>query len=151
MTKLAVQLSYGTRVCDLTDGLLASEVASQFGITDPALYQEFAESDFDPACFRYIGCFTLAAGVVGFDLDKAKEIAASQARAASAPRQHELLKGFTPGALAAQMAISSSSRNKKLQDMITALNAETQAVLDQEAAIQAAATITELNSIMEAV
>jgi hypothetical protein len=150
MMKLIVQLSYGTRVCDLTEGLVASEVASQFGITDPVLYQEFAESDFDPACFLYIGCFTLSAGVVGFDLAAAQEIETAQAKAKAASEQTALLNGYTVEVLTAQASLPVSDRSPEAQAVLDDLNAQAAELQTRLAAIAAASTAKELNTTLEA-
>ena len=147
-TYAVITTSFGTNVCSNSCGLTPAEMAAGSGVTDPACFQALDPADFDPACMDFTTAFTLVDGVVGFDLAKAKKIAAAKARAASAPRQRELLEGFTAEALAAQVAIPAASRDARVQSVITALNAETQAVLDQEAAIQSAGTIAELNAIV---
>jgi len=149
MMKLIVQLSYGTRVCDLTEGLVASEVASQFGITDPSFYQEFAESDFDPACFLYIGCFTLSAGVVGFDLAAAQEIANTQAKGKAATEQTALLNGYTVEVLAAQASLPVGDRNPAVQAVLDDLNTQAAELQAQLTAIAAAGDAAALKAALE--
>ena len=130
----------------------ATEIASRFGWA-ASEWAVFDAESYGANYNDYKQAFSIVdnqplANTVAFDLGKATKIAAAKARAASAPRQRELLEGFTAEALAAQVAIPAASRDARVQSVITALNAETQAVLDQEAAIQSAGTIAELNAIL---
>lgn len=140
-----------TNIGEIPAGATVEQVAAGSGVTDASCYAQFSDADFPPDCFTFGHAFTLESGVVGFDLAKAQETAAIQVRAESVPRQHALLEGFTAEALAAQVALPATSRDARVQSVITALNAETQAVLDQEAAIYSAGSVAELSAIVSQV
>ena len=76
----------------------AKDAATQGGWADSE-WAAFDAESFAANYRDYAQAFTIVikplANTVAFDLDKAKKIAAAKARAASAPRQRELLEGFT--------------------------------------------------------
>ena len=136
------------RVYDLPPGMTAAEVAAGTGITDPALYQEFAESDFDPACYNFISAFTLSEGVVGFDLIKAKQLADGIVNAQSNEAAKKTLAGLSYDVYVAQSALPAGERIAKYQAAIDANNAIALETEQREQAIYAATTIEEVNAIV---
>lgn len=148
MTKAIVQLSYQTLVFDLAPGQTAAELAESYGITDPALYAEFADTDFDPACYLYVNCFTLSGGVVGFDLNEAKTIADNIINQQSNEQAKAILAGLSYDVYVAQSSLPKEQRIAKYQAAIDANNALAIETENREQAIYAASTIEEVNAIV---
>jgi len=149
MNKVLVIISQSTQgVYDVVAPKTAAIVASQSGVTDPALYQEFAESDFDSACYSFPGAFTLVAGVVGFDLPTAKVSASSQAKSETSAQQQTVLAGYTTEVLAAQATLPELSRTPEIQASIVAVNDLNTTLQANLAAIAAATTIDEVNNVV---
>jgi hypothetical protein len=148
MTKAIVQLSYQTLVFDLEPGQTAAELAGSYGITDPALYAEFAESDFDAACYLYVNCFTLSGGVVSFSLPSAKELASEKVKTQTATEQQAALAGYTPEVLASQAILPELSRTPEIQVVLEAVNDLNTTLQANLAAIDAATTIDEVNNVV---
>jgi len=126
----------------------AEKIAESFGITDPALYQEFAESDFDSACYSFPGAFTLVAGVVGFDLATAKQIAEIQVNNQSNEAAKAILAGLSYDVYVAQCALPVEQRVAKYQAAIDANNANALDTEQREQAVYAATTIDEVYAIV---
>jgi hypothetical protein len=135
-------------VYDLVPELTAEEIAASCGVTDPAYYQEFAESDFDGACYSFPLAFTLVGGVVGFDLAKAKQIADSTVNAQSNEAAKKTLEGLSYDVYIAQSALPAEQRIVKYQAAIDANNAIALETEQREQAIYAATTIEEVNAIV---
>jgi len=148
MQKVIVIVNGASQVCSLFSGLTAESVAAGYGVTDPAFYQEFAESDFDPACYLYSNAFILVGGVVGFDLPNAKTIAKAQAQQETGTQQQTVLAGYTSEAVAGQSALAEIDRIPAVQAVIVATNALSEALAANLAAIAAAATIDEVNNVV---
>ena len=129
-------------------GQTAAEVAAGSGVTDPALYQGFAESDFDSACYSFPGAFTLVNGVVGFDLDKAKQIAESIVNAQSNEAAKATLSGLSYDVYIAQSSLPAEQRIAKYQAAIDANNANALETEQREQAIYAATTIDQVYAIV---
>jgi len=133
---------------NLSPGVTAESLALSYGITDPTLYQEFAESDFDPACYNFPGAFTLVAGTVGFDLATAKQIADGIVNAQSNEAAKETLSGLSYDVYIAQSSLPVDQRIAKYQAAIDANNAIALETEQREQAIYAAETIEEVNAIV---
>jgi len=144
----AIILFLGVQIYSLEAGQTAEQVAAASGITDPALYQEFAESDFDSACYSFSGAFTLVAGVVGFDLDKAKQIAEIIVNAQSNEAAKATLSGLSYDVYVAQVSLPAEQRIVKYQAVMDANNALAIETENREQAIAAATTIDEINNIV---
>jgi len=129
-------------------GKTAALVASQSGVTDPALYQEFAESDFEAACYSFPGAFTLVAGVVGFDLAKAKQLAELTVNAQSNEEAKATLAGLSYDVYVAQASLPAEQRIAKYQAAIDANNANALETEQREQAIYAATTIDQVYAIV---
>jgi hypothetical protein len=149
MSKLFLLLNFSPVILDLpSSGMSAEQLAASFGVTDPALYQEFAELDFDAVCYNYPSAFTLANGVVGFDLSKAKQIADGIVNAQSNEAAKKTLEGLSYDVYIAQSALPAEQRIVKYQTAIDANNAIALETEQREQAIYAATTIDEVNAIV---
>ena len=126
----------------------AAEIAAGSGVTDAALYAEFAESDFDSACYSFPGAFTLVNGVVGFDLAKAKQIAESVVNAQSNEAAKATLAGLSYDVYMAQCSLPVEQRVVKYQAAIDANNAIALETEQREQAIYAATTIDQVYAIV---
>jgi hypothetical protein len=137
-----------TCIYDVGPGQTAASQAATVGVTDPALYQEFDSTDFDPACYNFPSAFALAAGVVSFDLPTAKDSASSQVRSQTATEQQAALEGYTPEVLAAQATLPELSRTPEIQASIVEVNDLNATLQANLTAIGAATTIDEVNNIV---
>jgi hypothetical protein len=147
MTKVIV-LHLGSQIFDLNPGQTPQSIAAGCGVTDPALYQEFAESDFDSACYSYSGSFTLSEGVVGFDLSTAKSIGDAIINQQSNEAAKATLAGLSYDVYVAQSSLPAEQRIVKYQAAIDANNAIALETEQREQAIYAATTIEEVNAIV---
>jgi hypothetical protein len=145
--KVYIEFS-GGQVVDIPAGQTAAQVAASCGITDSALYQEFAESDFDAACYNFPSSFTLSEGVVGFDLPTAKVTASTQAKSGTSTQQQAALVGYTPEVLASQAILPELSRTPEIQVVLEAVNDLNVTLQTNLAAIDAATDINEVNNIV---
>ena len=148
MQKVIVIFNGAPQVCPLLSGQTAESIAAGYGVTDPALYQEFAESDFDAVCYGYPSSFTLSGGVVGFDLAKAKVTAEELVNAQSNEAAKKTLEGLSYDVYVAQSALPAEQRIVKYQAAIDANNAIALETEQREQAIYAATTIDEVNAIV---
>ncbi len=138
----------GNQVYTILSGQTAQSVALASGVTDPALYQQFPESDFDGACYNFPGAFTLVGGIVGFDLTKAKQIAEVAVNTQSNDAAKKTLEGLSYDVYVAQCALPPEQRTVKYQAAIDANNAIALETEQREQAIYAATTIQEVNAIV---
>jgi len=138
----------GNQIYSILPGQTAASIAASGGVTDPALFQEFAESDFDAACYNFPSAFTLTAGVVGFSLPYAKDTASAQAKSETTTQQAAALAGYTPEVLAAQATLPELSRTPEIQASIEVVNLLNDTLQANLAAIAAATTIDEVNNIV---
>jgi hypothetical protein len=138
----------GSQVYPISLGKTAESVAAQSGVTDPALYQEFAESNFDSACYSFPGAFTLVAGVVGFDLATAKQLAELTVNAQSNEQAKKNLEGLSYDVYIAQASLPAEQRIAKYQAAIDANNANALETEQREQAIYAATTIDQVYAIV---
>ena len=148
MQKVIVIFNGASQVCPLLSGQTAESIATSYGVTDSALYQEFAESDFDEACYGWSNAFTLAEGVVGFDLSKAKQLADSIVNSQSNEQAKAILAGLSYDVYVAQSSLPPEQRIAKYQAAIDANNALAIETENREQAVYAASTIQEVNAIV---
>jgi len=132
----------------LGPGQTASGVAAASGVTDPALYQQFNESDFDSACYSFPGAFTLSEGVVGFDLAKAKQLAELTVNNQSNEAAKKTLEGLSYDVYVAQASLPAEQRIVKYQAAIDANNAIALETEQRAQAIYAATTIDQVYAIV---
>jgi hypothetical protein len=135
-------------IYDLAPGETAAELAESKGVTDPLLYAEFADSDFESTCYAYPPAFTLVEGVVSFDLAKAKRFAEEIVNHQSNEAAKETLAGLSYDVYMAQCALPVEQRVAKYQAAIDANNAIALETEQREQAIYAATTIDEVNAIV---
>jgi hypothetical protein len=138
----------GKQLCPILEGFTAESIAASYGITDPALYQEFAESDFEAACYSFPGAFTIVNGVVGFDLAKAKQLAEITVNQQSNKQASENLAGLSYDVYVAQASLPAEQRIVKYQAAIDANNANAVETEQREQAVYAAETIDEVYAIV---
>ena len=145
---LVVTQGSGNQVYTILPDRTAQSIAAIGGVTDPALYQEFAESDFDSACYSFPGAFTLVAGVVGFDLAKAKQLAEFTVNAQSNEAAKATLANLSYDVYIAQASLPAEQRIAKYQAAIDANNANAVETEQREQAIYAATTIDQVYAIV---
>ena len=136
------------QILDLPPGQTAAQVAAGYQITDPALYKEFLESEFDSACYNYPCAFTLTENVLTFDLDKAKVKAEEIIDLQSNELSRKTLEGLSYSVYVAQSTLPPEQRSAKYQEAITRNNT---IAYETEIRVQSAyraTTIDELNSIV---
>jgi hypothetical protein len=148
MQKVIVILNGASQVCPLLSGQTAESIAAGYGVTDPALYQEFAESDFDEVCYSFSNAFTLSNGVVGFDLATAKSIGDNIINQQSNEAAKATLAGLSYDVYVAQCALPVEQRVVKYQAAIDANNANALETEQREQAIYAATTIDQVYAIV---
>ena len=139
--------SCGSQIYDILSGQTAESIAAGSGVTDPSLYQEFAESDFEAACYLYPGAFTLVGGVVGFELPTAKVQASSHEKAKFATLEAAATDGYGPNALSSQASLPESDRLPEIQAVIDSVNTLTVELSANLAAIASATSATEVSNI----
>ena len=148
MNKVIVIVGGAPQIYTLEPGQTAAQAAALSGVTDPALYQQFAESDFDPACYGWSNAFTLVEGVVGFDLTIAKSVGDEIINQQSNGQAEANLAGLSYDVYMAQCALPAEQRIAKYQAAIDANNALAIETENREQAIYAATTIQEVNAIV---
>lgn len=148
MNKVIVILSDLTQVYDIPPGQTAASVAARSGVTDPALFQEFADTDFDAACYNFPGSFTLSAGVVEFDLASAKGYAASQEKNKYSNLEDTATEGYSANQLASQSSLAEIDRLPEIQLVLDEVNTLAVQLSANLAAIDAATDINEVNNIV---
>jgi hypothetical protein len=136
------------QVGPILEGFTLSSIAEGYNVTDPSLYVEFAESDFDSVCYNYPGAFDLKDGVVSFNLDTAKAIADSLVNQQSNEQAKANLAGLSYDVYMAQCALPAEQRIAKYQAAIDANNALAIETENREQAIYTATTIQEVNAIV---
>lgn len=147
MNKVIV-ISTSTQVYTIPVDSTAEQVAAASGVTDPAFYQEFAESDFDPACYNFPSAFTLSGGVVGFDLAAAKVQATGAEKARFAQLETEATVGYSSNQLASQSSLAAIDRLPEMQAVLDAVNVLAVELSANLAAIDSATDINEVNNIV---
>jgi len=148
MNKVLVLFQGTSLIYSVSEELSAQQIANSLGITDPSFYAEFAESDFDSACYSFPGAFTLVAGVVGFDLANAKQLAELTVNAQSNEAAKATLAGLSYDVYVAQASLPAEQRIAKYQAAIDANNANALETEQREQAIYAATTIDQVYAIV---
>jgi len=148
MDKLLLLMPFGPQIFNVSGGQTVSNILESTGTTDPTLYAEFAESDFDAACYSFPGAFTLVAGVVGFDLATAKQLAELQVNQQSNEAAKATLAGLSYDVYVAQASLPAEQRIAKYQAAIDANNANALETEQREQAVYAATTIDEVYAVV---
>jgi len=138
----------GGQVFDIPLDQTAAQVAASCGITDPALYQEFAESDFDAACYLYPNAFSLSGGVVSFNLPIVKTQASSTVKFQYSTLEQDATAGYSANQLASQSSLAVIGRLPDVQIVLDAVNVLAVELSTKLAAIAAATDINEVNNIV---
>jgi hypothetical protein len=138
----------GNQIFEILSGQTAESIAAASGVTDPALYQEFADTDFEAACYNFPSAFSLANGVVSFSLDTAKTIADNIVNQQSNEAAKNNLANLSYDVYMAQCALPAEQRIAKYQAAIDANNANALETEQREQAIYAATTIDQVFAIV---
>jgi hypothetical protein len=134
-------------VYDIVPPATAASIAAQSGVTDPAFYQEFPESDFDEACYNYPEAFSLSAGVVSFSLDAAKARASQLEKDKYSAAEAAATTGFSANQLASQSSLDPVDRLPDIQAVLDTVNVLAVDLNDKLTQIAVATTIDEVNNI----
>ena len=148
MNYLIVLTDFSSQIVQEFNGLTPEQIAYGFGVTDSSLYAEFDSADFDAACYNFPDAFTLVAGVVGFDLVKAKQLAEVTVNSQSNEASKKTLEGLSYDVYIAQSSLPVEQRIVKYQAAIDANNAIALETEQREQAVYAATTIEEVNAIV---
>lgn len=148
MSKVIIVTPSSNQVYTIPVGMTAEQVAANGGITDPSLYQEFLESDFDAACYNFPQAFTLSAGVVGFDLASAKVSATTQEKNKYSNLETQATAGYSTNQLASQSSLAEIDRLPEIQLILDEVNTLAVQLSANLAAIDAATDINEVNNIV---
>lgn len=148
MNKVIVVTSTATSVYNITAGKTAAGIAAASGVTDPDFYQEFAETDFDAACYNFNPAFSLSGGVVNFSLSVAKEVAKQQEKFEYSPLEAAATEGYSVSQLASQASLDPVNRLPDVQVVLDAVNVLAVQLNNNLIAIDAATTIDEVNNIV---
>lgn len=148
MQKVIIDLSVIFPIYDISPGKSASEIAANLGVTDPALYLEFPDSDFDPACYTYSAGFSLSGGVISFSLPLAKLQAADSEKARYSILESQVTSNYTVTQLSSQASLPSASRLPAIQSVLDEVNVLAVELSDKLIAISLSTDINELNNIV---
>ncbi len=139
----------GNQIYTILSGQTAQSIAANGGVTDPSLYQEFAESDFDPACYNFPSGFSLADGVVSYNLAPAKEAAIAIVKADHATQEKAVTSGYSDTAIASQSGLAEIDRLPEIQAVISEVNFLAYQLSDNLAKIDAATDIETVYNIVQ--
>jgi hypothetical protein len=130
-------------------GQTAAQVAELGGVTDPTLYQQFNESDFDGACYSFIRGFSLSNGVVSHSLVNAKAQAVDITKSNHAATEAAVTAGYSDTAIASQSGLAEGDRLPEIQAVISEVNFLAYQLSDNLAAIDAASDIETVYNIVQ--
>jgi hypothetical protein len=136
-------------VCVVDGSTTAKEIAALYGVTDPALYQEFPESDFDLACYSFPEGFSLSNGVVSYSLPNAKSQASAIVKGQHAATESAATAGYSDTAIAAQSGLAEGDRLPEIQAVISEVNFLAYQLSDNLAKIDAATDIETVYNIVQ--
>lgn len=148
MNKVIVVTPGSTSVYDVTPGKTAAQIAAASGVTDPDFYQEFAETDFDAACYNFNSAFSLSGGVVNFSLSVAKDLAIQTEKFNYDPLEAAAAEGYSANQLASQASLDPVDRLPDVQAVLDSINVLAVNLNNNLTAIAAATTIDEVNNIV---
>jgi hypothetical protein len=136
-------------IYDILSPKTAESIAAQSGVTDPDLYQEFAESDFDLACYNFPSGFSLSDGVVSYNLAPAKEAASTIVKTNYATQEQAVTADYSDTAIAAQSGLAEGERIPEIQAVISEVNFLAYQLSDDLAKIDAASDIETVYNIVQ--
>lgn len=137
-----------TIISPILPGDTAAETIARFDPSGLLPSAEFLYTDFDPASYVYPRAFTLVGGVVGFDLPTAKTLAGLKAKANTTTKQKAALSGYSSEVLAAQAILAEGSRTPEIQTALESVNTLNDDLQADIVLINAAASINEVNNIV---
>ena len=130
-------------------GQTAAQVAELGGVTDPTLYQQFNESDFDGACYSFVKGFSLADGVVSYSITNAKAQAVDITKANHATQEQAVTANYSDTAIASQSGLAEGDRLPEIQAVISEVNFLAYQLSDNLAKIDAASDIETVYNIVQ--
>lgn len=144
---------YGIVTCSVSAGQTAAEVAAIVGVTNPADWAGFSSSDVPASVFNFSNSLSIVNNLpepntVAVNLPGVKASASQQEKAEYAQRQREVLEGYSTEAVAGQASLAIGSRIPAIQAVIVAINALSDTLTANLAAIAAATTVDEVNNIV---
>jgi hypothetical protein len=149
MNKVLVIYDGTTQVYSVDEDRSAQFIAESLNVTDPAFYQEFPESDFDPACYSFPSGFSLASGIVSYNLASAKVAAKSAVKSQHEATEAAVTSGYSDTAIAAQSGLAEGDRLPEIQAVISEVNFLAYQLSDNLAKIDAASDIETVYNIVQ--
>ena len=144
---------YGNVIAQVATGQTAEETATAIGVTDPANWAGFTSSDVPASVFNFANSLSIVNNLpdpntVAVNLTGAKESAVQQEKVKYANEQQAALDGYSTEAVSGQAALAIGSRIPAIQAVIVAINALSDTLATNLAAIAAATTIDEVNNVV---
>jgi hypothetical protein len=146
---LVVTQDSGNQIYTILAGQTAQSIALTGGVTDPSLYEQFPESDFDSACYRFPAGFSLSNGVVSYSLTLAKELAVDITKTNHAAQEKAVTAGYSDTAIASQSGLPEGDRLPEIQAVISEVNFLAYQLSDNLAKIDAASDIETVYNIVQ--
>jgi hypothetical protein len=119
---LVIVPNAGNQIYTILAGQTAQSIAANGGVTDPALYQQFNESDFEAACYSFPSGFSLADGVVSYALAPAKVQAVGIVKSQAATEEATATAGYSANQLASQSSLDAIDRIANIQAVLDVVN-----------------------------
>jgi hypothetical protein len=139
----------GNQIYTIPSGKTAQSVAAGNGVTDPALYKQFNESDFEAACYSLTSGFSLTDGVISYSLPTAKAQASSTVKAQHVADEAAVTAGYSDTAIAAQSGLPEGERLPEIQAVISEVNFLAYQLSDNLANIDSASNIETVYNIVQ--
>jgi hypothetical protein len=147
--KLLILFNNQPLIYDVESSETTQEILSSLGVSDPSLYQEFSESDFDPACYSFVSAFSLAEGVVSFNLPDAKVQASNTVKVQHAATEQAVTAGYSDTVIASQSGLPEGDRLPEIQAVISEVNFLAYQLSDNLAKIDAATDVETVYNIVQ--
>jgi hypothetical protein len=148
--KVIVIVNGDPQVYTPNPGQTAAQIAALSGVTDPALYQQFNESDFDAACYSFTQGFSLANNVVSYSLAPAKVQAVAIVKSQAATEEATATAGYSTSQLSSQASLDAIDRIANIQAVLDVVNNLAVALDENITAIESASNIeTVYNTVQQ--
>jgi hypothetical protein len=146
---IVIESSGATNVYDVLPPRTSASIALSNGVSDPEFYQEVPASDFDAACYSFPSAFSLADGIVSFDLAVAKSLGAAIVKAQHATTEQSVTAGYSDVAIASQSGLPEGERLPEIQAVISEVNFLAYQLSDNLANIDSASDIETVYNIVQ--